>query len=90
MAEANIVRDFRIGNTRIRIADNCCRKTAAEVDDILRRIAQQAQRHISAAAGAGMYECKRTNETDSAPDLHRDCGDNLFCGGGGDALLLGG
>ncbi len=66
MAEANIVRDFRIGNTRIMIADNYCRKTAAEVDDILHRIAQRAQRHISAAAGAGKNERERTNEADTA------------------------
>lgn len=53
MTEANIVSDIRVGNTRIRIADDYCKKTAAEVDGILRRIAQQAQRHIIAAAGAG-------------------------------------
>lgn len=53
MAEANIVRNFCIGNTRIKIADNYCKKTAAEVEEILHRVAQQAQRHMSAAAGAG-------------------------------------
>lgn len=54
MAGANIVRDFYIGNTRIRIADDCCKKTAAEVEAVLQRIAQTAQRHFNAAAaGAG-------------------------------------
>lgn len=56
MAEANVVRDFQIGNTRIKIADNYCVKTAAEVERILRGIAEQAQRHIIAAAAAGNYE----------------------------------
>lgn len=50
MAEANIVREFYIGKTRIRIADNYCKKTAEEVEEALKRIAQIAQRHISAAA----------------------------------------
>ena len=54
VAEANIVKDFRIGGTRIKLAADYCRKTAAEVEEILRRIAQTAQRHFSAAAaGAG-------------------------------------
>lgn len=53
MAEANIVREFYIGNTRIRIADNYCMKTAEEVEAALRRIARTAQRHINAAASAG-------------------------------------
>ena len=50
MAEANIVSDVRIGNTRIKIADDYCKMTATEVNEILKRIAQQAQRHINAAA----------------------------------------
>ncbi|PSL10227.1 hypothetical protein EI53_01289 [Fusobacterium naviforme] len=50
MAEANIVREFYIGKTRIRIADNYCKKTAEEAEEALKRIAQTAQRHISAAA----------------------------------------
>ena len=49
MAEANIVRDFTIGNTRIRIADDYCRKTQQEVDAILQNIARTVQRHMSAA-----------------------------------------
>lgn len=53
MAEANIVREFYIGNTRIRIADDYCKKTAAEVEEALHRIAQTAQRHFNAAAAAG-------------------------------------
>lgn len=54
MAEAaNIVCDFQIGKTRIKIADDYCKKTPAEVEEVLHRIAQQAQRHICAAVGAG-------------------------------------
>ena len=47
MVGANVVRDFTIGNTRIKIADNYCRKTASEVDQLLKRIAAQAQRQRS-------------------------------------------
>lgn len=49
--EPHIVKDFMIGNTRIKIADNCCRdKTPEDVQRILRKIAQDAQAVISAAA----------------------------------------
>ena len=55
MAETNyglhIVRDFTIGNTRIKIADDCCRNTTPEeVQEILRRIARRAQAALTAAA----------------------------------------
>ena len=50
VAEANIVSNVCIGNTRIKIADDYCKTTATEVNEILKRIAQQAQRHINAAA----------------------------------------
>lgn len=56
MVAANVVRDFHIGNTRIRIADNYCKKTASEVEWLLQRITQQAQRQFNAAAAAGVYE----------------------------------
>ena len=40
----NIVRDFTVGNTRIKIADDCCRdKTPEDVRRILKEIAQAAQ-----------------------------------------------
>ncbi len=49
----NIVRDFTIGNTRIKIADDCCRdKTPEDVRKILRQIARQAQAAITAATFA--------------------------------------
>ena len=52
----NVVRDFQIGNTRIKIADNYCRdKTACDVEWILKSIAEQAQRQFNAAATAGQY-----------------------------------
>ena len=56
MVAANVVRDFQIGNTRIRIADNYCKKTACEVEQLLKRIAEQAQRQFNAAAAAKEYE----------------------------------
>ena len=47
----HIVRDFTVGNTRIKIADDCCRdRTPEEVQQILRKIARDAQAAISAAA----------------------------------------
>lgn len=47
----NIVKDFTVGNTRIKIADDCCRdKTPEDVRRILKEIAQRAQAAISAAA----------------------------------------
>lgn len=67
MVEANVVQDFHIGNTRIKIADNYCRgKTEADVQAILRRIAQQAQRHFNAAAATGNYG--QTENTKVAAD----------------------
>lgn len=56
MVEAHVVKDFSIGNTRIKIADDYCRRNAGDVERILRRIAEQAQRHFNAAASAGNYE----------------------------------
>lgn len=49
MAEPHVVREFSIGNTKVKIADDYCVKTAEEVEQILSRIAEQAQRHIDAA-----------------------------------------
>lgn len=47
----NIVRDFTVGNTRIKIADDYCRdKTPEDVDRILKEIARAAQAAITAAA----------------------------------------
>lgn len=47
----NIVREFTVGNTRIKIADDCCRDITPEsVRKILREIAQSAQAAITAAA----------------------------------------
>lgn len=61
MAGAHVVRDFTIGNTRIKIADNYCKKTALEVEELLGQIAAQAQRHFNAAATAGRYEQENAN-----------------------------
>ena len=39
----HIVKEFNIGNIKVKIADNYCRdKTKEEVDEILKRIAQIA------------------------------------------------
>lgn len=65
MVEANVVRDFTIGNTRIKIADDYCR-SGFEVDMILRRIARRTQRQLSTAANIADYETKTENEK-SAP-----------------------
>ena len=47
----HIVRELTVGNTRIKIADNCCRgKGAEEIKNALRDIARAAQASISAAA----------------------------------------
>lgn len=54
MVEANIVRDFTIGNTRIKIADDCCR-TAGEAKQILKDISVQVQRQLIAAASIKHY-----------------------------------
>lgn len=51
--EPHIVRDFMIGNTRIKIADNYCRdKTPEGVQEILKQIAINAQAALTAAAYA--------------------------------------
>lgn len=63
MVEAHIVRDFSIGSTRIKIADNYCSRNAEEVKRILNRIAEHARRHIIAAASTGNYETQTTTES---------------------------
>lgn len=46
----NVVREFSIGNTRIRICDDYCRdRTREDVELILQRIAQRALEQFSAA-----------------------------------------
>lgn len=46
----NIVEEFTIGNTRIKICDDYCRdKTPEDVEAILKRIAQIAQPALSYA-----------------------------------------
>lgn len=49
--QPNVVLDYYIGNTRIKIADNyCANKTADDVKRILLEVARRAQRSLSAAA----------------------------------------
>lgn len=45
----NVAKDFYIGKTHVRIATDYCQdRTKEEVDKILRRIARDAQRALSA------------------------------------------
>jgi len=44
----NIVKDYMIGNTRVKVADDFCRDvTPLEIDAILARISCRAQEHLS-------------------------------------------
>jgi len=57
----NVVDEYLIGSTRIKIADNYCSgRTREETSKILQRIARNAQEHISVTA-ARHYE--RTLQT---------------------------
>lgn len=42
-----VVKDYRIGNTRIRIADDYCRQDKEEIDRILQNVAQIAVARLS-------------------------------------------
>jgi len=47
-AEGNVVKDFLIGNTRIKICDDYCRDTTSETAQvILDRIADRTQEQLS-------------------------------------------
>lgn len=81
MVGANVVRDFTIGNTRIKIADNCYRgKTADDVERLLKRIAMQAQRQFIIAASTGNYGQKENAEI-PADNRERGGGDTVFDSG---------
>lgn len=50
VTEGHVVEDFYIGKTHVQICDDYCRnKTRAEVDEILARIARNAQVAFAAA-----------------------------------------
>lgn len=52
--EGHVVKEFKIGNTTVRICDDYCRdKTKEDVDAILKRIAERAQRALTAQALRG-------------------------------------
>lgn len=43
VATGNVVKEFTIGKTRVKICDDYCKeKTKAEIDEILKRIAKNA------------------------------------------------
>lgn len=47
----NVVKEFNIGKTRIKICDDYCRdKTKTDVDEILKRIARNAIGPLTVAA----------------------------------------
>ena len=51
VAEGNVVKDFYVGHTHIKICDDCCRDTTPEqVEEILTRIARIAIGSMMAAA----------------------------------------
>ncbi|WP_293969480.1 hypothetical protein [uncultured Ruminococcus sp.] len=51
VATGNVVKEFKIGNTRIKICDDYCRdKNKADVEAILKRIAVDAIGPLSVAA----------------------------------------
>ena len=50
-SEGNVVKDFQIGNTRIKICDDYCRDTSPdEVQAILDRIADRVQEQLAMQA----------------------------------------
>ena len=50
LEQGNIVKEFKIGNTTVKIADDYCRdKTPEDVQKILDRIAFNAQKALTAA-----------------------------------------
>ena len=50
LEQGNVVKDYYIGDTRVKICDDYCRDcTPQEIDEILKRIARRAQIALSAA-----------------------------------------
>jgi len=55
-AQPNVVKEFNIGNTRIKIADNYCSgKSQEDIKKALREIARKAQASLTAAAVSNGY-----------------------------------
>lgn len=60
VATGNVVKEFNIGKTRVRICDDYCReKTKQDIEEILRRIARNAIGPLTVAANSS-YETKKT------------------------------
>lgn len=69
MVGAHVVRDFQIGNTHIRIADNFCKaRTPGEIGQIMGCISEQAQKHFTEAAAAGRYGQKENADVSANHD----------------------
>lgn len=50
MEQGNVVRNFSLGNTRVKICDDYCReRSPCEIDIILKRIASRALEQFTAA-----------------------------------------
>jgi hypothetical protein len=50
-----VVEEYRIGNSLIRISDDCCKKmTAQDVERILRRISRKAVARLGAEDGEAL------------------------------------
>lgn len=60
VATGNVVKEFNIGNTRVKICDDYCRgKTSQEVEAILRWIAQMAIGPLTVAANSAYEKTKK-------------------------------
>lgn len=70
----NIVQEFSIGKTRIKIADNyCAGKTQNEVNESLRRVARNAQDHISFHCGGQMLGINVIEGGMKVRNFYREC-----------------
>lgn len=62
MAEYHVVEEYKLGNTRIKIADDYCRvKTKEQLDKLLREIADTALRNINSAFVTDRIEESKRN-----------------------------
>lgn len=69
----NVVEDFTIGNTRIKICDDFCRtRTSGEVKEILDRVARRTVGSLTAAATPD-YGCAYSRKHFGGVAYCRDC-----------------
>ncbi len=78
MVEAHVVSEFTVGNTKIKIADNICRrKTACDVERLLTQIAKRAQRYFSEPTSTESHESKEDKKIPTYRGEHSG-GDYFF------------